>query len=114
MDLDPALHDLLLDLKGRMRRRFGERFTGLYLFGSRARGDAEPDSDVDVAVVLRGELKPRPFAVKREILQDTYELLLDRGFYVQPWPLEEGSLEHPDEHPYAQVSRAVRRDGIHL
>lgn len=48
MDLDEALREL----KRELEVLYGERLKGLYLFGSRARGDAEPDSDVDVAVVL--------------------------------------------------------------
>ncbi len=112
MDIDPAVRDLLLDLKRRLQRRYGERFAGLYLFGSRARGDAEPDSDVDVAVILRGRLTSRPFAVTREMLEDTYDLLLETGFDVQPWPLEEGSLDDPDTHPPPEISRAVRREGV--
>ncbi len=48
MDLDEALRELKRELEA----LYGERLKGLYLFGSRARGDAEPDSDVDVAVVL--------------------------------------------------------------
>ncbi len=48
MELDEALRQLKRELEA----LYGERLKGLYLFGSRARGDAEPDSDVDVAVVL--------------------------------------------------------------
>lgn len=48
MELDEALREL----KRQLEALYGERLKGLYLFGSRARGDAEPDSDVDVAVVL--------------------------------------------------------------
>ncbi len=48
MELDEALKQLKRELEA----LYGERLKGLYLFGSRARGDAEPDSDVDVAVVL--------------------------------------------------------------
>jgi len=48
MDLDEALRELKRELKA----LYGDRLKGLYLFGSHARGDAEPDSDVDVAVVL--------------------------------------------------------------
>jgi len=48
MELDEALRQL----KRELEELYGERLKGLYLFGSRARGDAEPDSDVDVAVVL--------------------------------------------------------------
>jgi uncharacterized protein len=32
---------------------YGDRLARVVLFGSRARGDAEPDSDYDVAVFLR-------------------------------------------------------------
>ncbi len=33
---------------------YGERIERVVLYGSRARGDANPDSDYDVAVFLRG------------------------------------------------------------
>lgn len=35
-----------------LERLYGDRFEGLYLFGSRARGEEALDSDVDLAVVL--------------------------------------------------------------
>jgi predicted nucleotidyltransferase len=111
--IEPAVAALLADLKRRLERRFGERFGALYLFGSRARGDHEPDSDVDVAVILDQKL-PRSFALNAEILEDTYDLMLETGFYIQPWPLEKGSLEDPPAHPHARISRAIQRDGIRI
>ena len=36
----------------RVRRRYGSRLRGIYLYGSWAREEASPDSDVDLAVVL--------------------------------------------------------------
>ena len=30
----------------------------MLLFGSHARGDSEPDSDIDVLVVLKGDVRP--------------------------------------------------------
>jgi uncharacterized protein len=38
--------------------RFGDRLESLRLFGSRARGDHEPDSDADVAVVVTALTEP--------------------------------------------------------
>ena len=32
-----------------------DRLEAIYLYGSQARGDARPDSDIDVMVVLRGD-----------------------------------------------------------
>lgn len=46
-----------LDLK--RRARFGSKYGKLILFGSPARGDNEPDSDADIAVVLRGQIDDR-------------------------------------------------------
>ena len=41
-------------LKRRLAPMCGARLVKLCLFGSRARGDYSPDSDIDVAVVIRG------------------------------------------------------------
>jgi len=111
--IEPEIAVLLADLKRRLERRFGDRFIALYLFGSRARGDHEEDSDVDVAVILDQKL-PRSFELTQQILEDTYDLLLETGFYVQPWALEKGSLEHPAAHPHPRISRAVQREGIRI
>jgi predicted nucleotidyltransferase len=42
-------------LKAGLAEIYGDRLAGLVLYGSQARGDAREDSDVDVAVVLRGD-----------------------------------------------------------
>ena len=49
---------LLAQLRAGLERLYGERLVKVILFGSRARGDADPDSDIDVLVVLKGPVSP--------------------------------------------------------
>lgn len=46
------VRSLLCELQRELAALYGPRLKGLYLFGSHARGDPQPDSDVDVLVVL--------------------------------------------------------------
>ena len=66
--LTADLRDVLRD---RFRDAFGERLHRLILYGSHARGDATEDSDIDLLVVLNGEVdaedKARAHAVEDDL-----------------------------------------------
>ena len=49
---NPAVTAVLDEFRCHLSEHFGARLVGLTLFGSYARGEAGPDSDIDVAVVL--------------------------------------------------------------
>ena len=98
-------------LDRRLRARFGRKYLRLVLFGSRARGDNLPESDADVAVVLRGPISDR-WLLKRLIIEDTYPILLEIGLYIQPWPLEEGELDDPERSSNPALIRNVAQEGI--
>ncbi|MFZ1398762.1 MAG: nucleotidyltransferase domain-containing protein [Candidatus Promineifilaceae bacterium] len=52
------LNTILAELRSQLEALYGNRLVHLVLYGSQARGDALPGSDVDVLVVLAGPVDP--------------------------------------------------------
>lgn len=54
--LDPQKLDAILSsLRKGLDELLGDQLDAVYLYGSQARGDARPDSDIDVLVVLKDD-----------------------------------------------------------
>jgi predicted nucleotidyltransferase len=75
-------------LLSRLRKAYGEQIQQAYLFGSKARGDATVDSDIDLLVLVKQET----WALKDEIsdlvadINLEYDLLVDlRVIGVERW-----------------------------
>jgi predicted nucleotidyltransferase len=49
-----AVRTILVELRSHLEALYRDRLVGLVLYGSHARGDADPGSDIDVLVVLKG------------------------------------------------------------
>jgi len=111
--LDACTEQLIRAVKSRLEELYGSRLKGLILFGSRARGDFTEASDADVAIIFE-DVVEHPFAVKCEVIDATYDLFLDSGIIIQPWPLREDWLEEPQASPYPHVIRAILREGIRV
>lgn len=69
--LETQLTPLLNTLCQQLANVLGEQFGRAMLFGSRARGEARPDSDIDVLVIVPGE------ANYMELLQRTSALVAE-------------------------------------
>lgn len=93
-----------------VREAYGERLEGLYLFGSRARGDHRPDSDADVAVVL----KDGDWAFwdeKMRLTDLSSDIRIDDGVQVQAWPFQHADWRRPERSSRYRLIEAAKRDG---
>ena len=78
---------------------------GVYLFGSRARGDYEKTSDVDVAILFAGHRKVGLY-MHLKIIIACYTIILTHGLYIQARTLQ------PESKWASCLLPFIRRDGI--
>ena len=106
---DRAVNAALEAFSEAIRRCYGTKLAGVHLFGSRARGDFEPLSDVDVAVVLiRAESKTLDEQIALYDL--AYDLLLQTGAEIQPWLFEAHERADPPHSAAGDLVRSAKRD----
>jgi len=98
---------VLTRLRTALYALYGDRLERAVLFGSRARGDARPDSDFDIAVFLRGytdlwdELQP--------LGAITTDILLDTGAVISAKPFPAGKYRER-----TILMGEIRREGIDI
>lgn len=76
---------------GAVRRLLGVRLVALKLFGFHARGDAAPDSDLDVLVLVE-QASP---ALENEILDLAFDVNLAHDVYISPRVIDRHIFEDP-------------------
>jgi uncharacterized protein len=87
---------------------YGERLERVVLFGSRARGNADAESDYDVAVFLR-DMPDRPAEMNR-LADLTTNILYNGGPFIHAMPYPAGFYN--DER--MPLMYAIRAEGIDL
>jgi uncharacterized protein len=85
----------------------------MIMFGSRARGDHGPDSDLDLAMVLNGR-RGDFIDVKLDMAGIAFDVMLDTGILVQAFPVWDDDLEHPERFRNPGLIRNIVEDGIRL
>lgn len=87
--------------------------TGAILFGSRASRSFRPDSDADVAVLLGGH--PGKFVPTKLAMADVaYDVLLETGIRIQPFPIWEEEWAHPEAYSNPRLLQNIEREGVRL
>lgn len=104
---NPRSDPVLIRFRAAVTKLYGARAERVVLFGSRARDDARPDSDYDVAVFIRdaggfGEESARLASVSTDILLDT-------GAVISATPFPAGA--HRERTGFMHE---LRQDGLDL
>jgi predicted nucleotidyltransferase len=86
---------------------YGDRVARVVLFGSRARGDAEPDSDYDVAVFLRD--LPDRFAELDRLADLSTDILDETGQFIHAMPYRADAYNER-----TPLMHEIHADGIDL
>ena len=104
----PAIEDpVLRRFRAALGEMYGNELDRVVLFGSRARGDARPDADYDVAVFLN-DLGDRWQEVDR-IVPVVTDIIDDTGAVIHAMPYRAGSYQDR-----TSLMREIRREGVDL
>lgn len=106
--LPADIKQALEELQQSLRQIYGERLRGLYLYGSYARGDYHSGSDVDVLVVLEGEVKP---GQEIDRFSDRVaDICLEHNVLIATFPVSEEWLAQRK----SPLFENVRKEGVRL
>ncbi len=100
------IHTLTQELKGGLTELYGNRLRDLYIYGSYARGAADPSSDLDVAVVL-DDFDDHWSEIKRSSALVS-ALGLRYGVSISLYRIRQAAWDHP----VSLLVQTIREDGI--
>jgi len=100
---------ILQELKRSLESFLGDQLINMVLFGSMARGDYRDESDVDVAIIVRGLTRK----LKSQILDEVAKLELEHHMPVSVLVLSDEEFNHLKKRE-RRIALDIERDGIPL
>jgi uncharacterized protein len=83
-EIDPSAENAVKRFLSRIADRYD--MAGALVYGSRARDTHQPDSDADLAVLLRGE-RQRLLPTTLALADVAYDVLLETAVNIAPFPI---------------------------
>jgi predicted nucleotidyltransferase len=105
---EPQNNPILKRFRAALTGMYDDRLERVVLFGSRARSDADHESDYDIAVFLR-DMSDRPAEMNR-LADLATDILYTGGPFIHAMPYPAGF--YSDEH--MPLMHAIRAEGIDL
>jgi len=96
-----------------VRARYAERVRGVYVFGSHARGEAGPESDLDVAVLL----DPGAVSMVHESMTlagIAYHTIVETDVEVEPTAISVEDWERPEASDIPRFLSAIQKDAVRV
>ena len=84
------------------------RLHQMFLFGSRARGDADPDSDLDIVVILEDSASQEG---RNLVSECAWEAGFDHGIVIVPVVFSRNEWENGPERS-SLLAQAIEQEGI--
>jgi len=89
--MDEKISSVILQVKNSLIAQYGEKIKRVILYGSHVRGDATPDSDIDLLVLVDKTLSP--WEVRRSLSDLLLDILSGTGELVSVMVLPEDIFE---------------------
>lgn len=105
MSVSVTIEPVLVRFRKALDEVYGNRLDRVVLFGSRARGDARPDSDYDVAVFLRN-MDDRGAELYR-LADLSTGIIGEAGEFVHAMPYRDEAYNER-----TPLMREIRREGV--